>query len=113
MPIPSKVLSKILEDPYYQKCSRSLEKSCHGRITFEHVWIYAGKQIQEVWAIIPLCEYHHDVCTFQDGGDLKKELNQYISLMRVSDEDLEKYPRVNWKQKKEFLKERYKNYKLC
>lgn len=107
MPIPKNILTEILVDDYYKKCARHTEKTCKGRVTFEHVFIYAGKQIQEVWSIIPLCEYHHDVLSYQDKGDLQKELNQHIALQRATDADLEKYPRRNWKQLKEYLSKKY------
>ena len=65
--------------------------------------MYAGKQVQEWWAIVPCCEYHHR------GGGLKKEFNQLVGLLRaaslnlpagdwlmVPDELYKKYPRTDW-----------------
>lgn len=71
-----------------------LAPECKGRITWEHCWIYAGKQIDEAWAIIFLCEYHHDVGTQQGNGDLNKKINQWISLNRATDEELKKYSKA-------------------
>ncbi len=82
-------------DPYYQTCSRA-NAECQGRITWEHVWIYAGKQVNEIWAIIPLCEYHHSVNWHQDGHGLNKKINEAISLARATVEDLKKYPTKTW-----------------
>lgn len=110
MSIPKNILTKILEDDFYKKCSRHKEKTCKGRITFEHVWIHAGRQVQEAWAIIPLCEFHHDVLSYQDRGDLQKTLNQYISLQRATDDDLAKYPKRDWEQLKRYLRDKYKDY---
>lgn len=76
------------EDPYYKACAR-LNDDCSGRITWEHAWIYAGRQINERWAIIPLCWYHHL------GDGMNKRENQRISLARASEEDLKKYPRLH------------------
>jgi hypothetical protein len=70
--IPKPLLKEILDDDYYKKCARHSEDNCKGRVTFEHAWIYASRQIQEKWAIIPLCEYHHNVCNYQDVGSLNK-----------------------------------------
>lgn len=81
--------------------------ACGGRVTYEHAWVYAGKQIQEEWAIVPLCEKHHDVLNYQDSGDLNKELNQFYSLQRATDEDLQKYPRAPWNQRKAYLNTKY------
>lgn len=96
--------AEMSEDPFYQRCMRRCEGTCSGRITWEHAYIYAGSQIQEIWAIIPLCEHHH----LYEGLD--KELNQYLALTRASETDLMKYPRVDWGQKKQFLFKKYKDY---
>ena len=77
------------DDPYYKKCART-DDDCSGRITWEHAFIYAGKQINERWAIIPLCVYHH----LWEGMDKRK--NEAIALARATEEDLAKYPRKNW-----------------
>lgn len=106
--IPKKLLNEILKDDYYKKCARADERTCKGRITFEHSHIYAGKQIQEKWAIIPLCAYHHKVDQFQDNGDLQKELNQLIALNRATDEELERISKaIDYKARKKYFNEKY------
>jgi hypothetical protein len=76
----------------------------------EHALIYAGKQIDEVWAIIPLCTYHHAVNEYQDGGDLQKSKNVWIALSRASDEELLKYPRRDFVHEREALTKYYGIY---
>jgi len=88
-PIPPKMREAMAADPYYKACARA-DHECSGRITWEHVWIYAGRQINEVWAIIPLCWHHHL------GEGLDKRENERISIARATDEDLAKYPRRKW-----------------
>lgn len=88
-PIPPKLKKIMSADTYYNKCCRQ-DKDCKGRITWEHSFIYAGRQINEVWAIIPLCVYHHL------GEGLNKRLNEQIAVSRATEEDLAKYPRKNW-----------------
>lgn len=106
--IPKTLLNQILNDDYYLTCARKKEGTCKGRITFEHTHIFAGKQIQEKWAIIPLCEFHHDVNTYQDCGDLKKELNQAIALNRATDDELKKYSKcIDYKRRQTHLKQKY------
>lgn len=105
--IPKKLLNDILSDEFYKKCIRHEEKTCQGRVTLEHAFIYAGRQINEKWAIVPVCEYHHGVGPFQDGGDLDKELNQFIAVMRASDDDLRMYPKKDWRQIKSYLMSKY------
>ena len=72
------------------------DHECQGRITLEHVWTYAGRQINEPWAIIKLCSWAHSVDEFQDGGDLDKGKNKYISLALATADNLMKYPRKSW-----------------
>lgn len=96
-PIPLKLKEEMSEDPFYKKCSRS-SSECNGRITWEHSWIYAGRQINEKWAIITLCVFHHL------GTGLDKRWNQSFSLTRATKEDLAKYPKKDWGAERRFLK---------
>lgn len=90
--IPKKVKDEILQDPFYRFCARAKEPDeiCIGRITWEHALLYGGKQVQEKFAIIPLCEYHHL------GDGLDKSINVRIALSRAAPQDLWKYPRQTW-----------------
>jgi hypothetical protein len=91
--IPPKLRRELSEDPYYQVCARGWENCspCRGRITWEHAILYAGRQVQERWAIIPLCYYHHL------GHGLVKRINIEIAMSRATPEDKLKYPRLKWK----------------
>lgn len=99
--IPEQLREEMARDPYYQKCCRSKEGTCQGRITWEHAWIYAGRQIQERFSIIPLCWHHHL------GDGLNKEINHWISINRASSEDFAKYPKKNWAELKLLLNQKY------
>lgn len=101
-PIPLKLRKLMSADPYYLKCARE-NAVCEGRITIEHCWIYSGRQINELWNLIPLCVYHH-----LDKG-LDKDKNKYLALKRATGADLAKYPKRNWKQELEYLKQKYDN----
>ena len=90
--IPAWMREQMAADPYYEKCARWHEGVCSGRITWEHVFIYAGQQVNEVWAILPLCWHHHL------GKGLNKKINERIAVARATPEELAKYPRRNWKQ---------------
>lgn len=109
--ISKKVKDQILEDPTYGKCMRELyfkDHVCAGRITWEHAVIYAGKQVDEVWAIISLCAFSHSVDQYQDCGILDKEINQCIALNRMTPEDEAKYPRRDWERERAFLNGKHK-----
>ncbi|MFA6972883.1 MAG: hypothetical protein WC208_15985 [Gallionella sp.] len=103
-PIPEWLKKELEAEP--QICARK-GNDCKGRITWEHAFIYGGNQIQEKWAIIFLCEYHHGVCNYQEGGDLKKEINHWIAINRMTSEDMAKYPRKPWQQLKKYLNTKY------
>ncbi len=87
--ISPRVRDILLSEP--DICARNKDGDCSGRITWEHALIFGGKQIDEAWAIVKICEYHHAVNKYQDGGDLKKEKNVWIALNRATDEELLKY----------------------
>lgn len=89
--VPQKLRDKWREEDRLgikRECMRSDEGNCKGRITKEHAIIYAGKQLQEEWAILDICEFHHGVNNYQDRGCLKKEIHTWIALNRASDEEL-------------------------
>lgn len=105
--ISKEILTQLLNDSFYGECIRAKENSCRGRITFEHTLVFAGKQVQEIWAIVPLCSYHHEVDEFQDNGDLQKEIGQWVALNRAKRVDFNKYPRNDWANKKRYLNAKY------
>lgn len=102
--IPPKIRAELATLPRMKLCARRLEGGCSGRITWEHALIYAGKQVQEVWAILGLCDHHHL------GSGLDKEKNHALALAQATPEDLAKYPRSDWVQKKKYLLEKYSNF---
>jgi len=107
-PISKKNREAIDHDPYYKKCARAMDGGCSGRITIEHTIIYGGRQLDELWSLIPLCEYHHSVNTFQDSGDLNKEKNIWIALNRANFRQLDAISKaVNYSLLKIRLNKKY------
>lgn len=105
--IPTKLRQEMNGDPYYCNCARRKDGDCGGRITWEHVFIFKGKQIQEKWAIIPLCEKHHGVGIYWAKSLLDKRKNEWISINRATAEDLKKYPKHDWEQAKKYLNKKF------
>ena len=101
-------------DPEYTRCAFAgidhPAGPCAGRITREHAIIYAGKKIQERWAIIPCCAKHHAVDEYQDAGTMNKRMNKWAALNRATDEDLAKYDRANYKQERDLLNREFGPY---
>lgn len=87
-PISQKNKQVIDTDPYYKKCVRRNEGNCQGRITIDHTIIFQGRQLDELWALVPVCAYHHSVDSFQDGGDLDREKHTYYALLKATEDDL-------------------------
>lgn len=98
--ISKKVRAEVEQRP--QICARE-NHECSGRITWEHALTFAGRQIDEAWNIVLLCEYHHAVNTHQDGGDLNKQENQRLALNQATDEELAQYPKANFIQLRDRL----------
>ena len=92
-----------------QVCCRVDEGNCDGRLTKDHAIIFAGKQVQEDWAIVDACEFHHAVGKYQSGGDLNREKHIWIALNRATDEQLLRISKaINYLQLRERLNEKYK-----
>lgn len=68
---------------------------CEGKIEWHHVWKYAGRQINELWAILGGCSKHHRMV---DSEWLVRDSFRRASLRLATPEDLAKYPRMNWDQ---------------
>lgn len=84
--VPKKLREKWAQEDWrgeVRECLRKSEGNCAGRITMEHAIIYAGKQLQDEWSILPICEFHHSVNNFQDKGNLNKEKHVWIALNRA------------------------------
>lgn len=81
--VPKSLKDQWKNDTTIKFCLRKDEGNCQGRLTKEHAIIYAGKQLQEDWAILDICEFHHGVNQFQDRGDLNKEKHVFIALSRA------------------------------
>lgn len=95
------MLRQMLDDPWYELCCYP---GCEQQAELEHAWTYSGRQINEVWAIIPCCPYHNR------GKGLNKTYNQWVALRRATAEDLAKYPRIDWATKLAHLNAKYAKY---
>jgi hypothetical protein len=100
-PIPLKMRQEMDEDPFMKTCAIAAIGGCEGKVEWHHTFLWGGKQISEPWAIVPACKKHHDMV---NGDRMIRELFKHISLKRATDEDLKKYPKVDWKQVKIYLK---------
>jgi hypothetical protein len=104
--ISKRVKDILLAEP--NVCARKDEGDCQGNITWEHSIIFGGKQLDEAWAILKICEYHHAVNRFQDGGKMDKEKHIWLALNRATDDELIRISKSeNYIAKRERLNAKY------
>lgn len=109
--LSSKTRQVIDTDPFYRLCARRDEGDCDGRITIDHGIIYAGRQLDEPWSMIPVCEFHHAVCSHQDGSGLNREKHTWIILNRATDDQLRSISKaIDYISLRERLNKKYGKY---
>lgn len=84
--IPPELRAKLDADPWMHRCcitGRTDEK-----IEWHHNLIFAGRQVNEDWAILPLLESVHDDIP---GAPALRELCDWIMLNRASEDQLRPY----------------------
>lgn len=105
--IPLALREELSNDPFYGTCALlgHTHTQCEGRITWEHALTYAGRQVQERFAIVPIC------AGFHLGPGLNKKRNRWVALCRLTPEDLAKYPKADWKRERLVLIKLYGTWK--
>lgn len=104
--IPKSLRDQLSDDPFMKKCVYTGETK---DISWEHCWSYAGKQINEDWAIVPLARRLN---TSHPPREVK-EYCRWISINRATEEELEKYPRKDWRAIKIYLNQKFNNQQSC
>lgn len=94
MPISKAVRKQLSEDPRMEKC----EICGSNLVEWHHVYMYAGKQIQDAFNIAPACKKHHDMATPHNNtyDQNIKERFEWNALQRMTGEDLGKYWKRDW-----------------
>jgi len=98
MAIPIKLRKELEDDPFMEQC---IYEGCTNVPEFEHAMIFANRQVNKKWAIVPCCYYHHR------GDGLDKDFNKYCALIRATDEDLAEFPKSDFPQQKIYLTSKY------
>lgn len=93
--IPAKIRRELESDPWMKQCK--FPNCTSTNIEWHHATSYQGRQVNEKWAIIPLCKKHHD----SQEGKYRSEL---MAICRMTDKDKEKYYKRDWEQRKAELK---------
>ena len=118
-PIPKKLRDILASDPFMKRCLYD-NKNCNGSVQWHHNFIHAGRQVNEVWAIVPLCAHHHDriktdksvvntVCMLRSDGNYKNYASDYFkqqySLAQKNKSFIPERIRLMIKNEKTFLQE--------
>lgn len=83
-PIPPRMREEMSNDPFMKVCCLSMLGNCEGVIEWHHEIQFAGRQLSEKWAILPVCHFHHD----QARNSFIKERLQWIALNRATEDEL-------------------------
>lgn len=86
------------------------DHACKGRLTLDHALEFAGKRIDEPFALVATCAWAHSVDQYQDNGEHAKNtdvINEWIALNRMTETDLENYPIFDYEQRKAYLNSIY------
>lgn len=79
---------EIAGDPFMKRCC--VTGRTNGKIEWHHNLIFAGRQVNQTWAILPLSEAVHIQARHTDV----KERLDWIMLNRATDEQLSEYSKA-------------------
>lgn len=93
--LPKNLKDDFKTDPFYKSCclenANCAYETGHRRIEWHHSVIFAGKQLQEKWAILPACSgFHHK---FADRHDIKDAFLR-IAVRRATEVELARVSKV-------------------
>lgn len=102
-PIPPALKAEMEADPFYKKCC--ITGFRYEKIEWHHNFIFAGKQLNEKWCILPVVvEVHKNLWNYRE------KLN-WIMLNRATEATLKKYSRSeNLIAKRDRLNKKYGLY---
>lgn len=87
-PIPLALRFEMESDPFYKKCCITGQLATSTKIDWHHNLIYAGRQVNEKWCILPLARaVHDDIIHYKEKCD-------WIMLNRADDDTLRRYSKT-------------------
>lgn len=99
-PIPSKTKQELADSPYMKRC---VVPGCgNALVEWNHALIYSGRQINETYAIVPLCQYHHR----GNNGTIWEPVKlwcEWLAITRGIDKLVVDYSKFNWEQRLKYL----------
>lgn len=98
-PISKKVKAVLEKDPWMKKCCYC---GTFENIEWNHAIQYAGKQLDEVYCLTPLCRN----CHRGYSGTIKSEIKEFCEFLAITrglPNLIKKYPKFKWLQRKTYL----------
>ena len=108
--IPTKLRAEMEADPYYHRCCVTGVRRGYGvKIDFHHNLIYAGRQVNEKWCILPLLRSVHD----QANSKTMRDKLDWIMLNRTDEATLRAYSKAkDLVRRRDQLNEEFGVYKV-
>jgi hypothetical protein len=104
--IPTKLRDDMSNDPYMKQCC--FDGNHWGHVEWHHNLIYSGRQVNEAFCILPLCQLHHRDA---DNKETREKLN-WIMWNRATEEQLTRFSKAeNYKETLARLNNKYGEYK--
>lgn len=102
-PIPPKLRAELEADPYYKRCA--ITGRTNEKIEWHHNMIYAGRQLQQKFAIIPLAQSVHERIIAY------KEICDWIMVNRATTDELKRYSKaIDYVDRRERLNKKFGVY---
>lgn len=102
--IPKHINDDLNNDPFYRKCCLAHLGGCGGRIERHHALIFAGRQLQAKFCILPACHDHHDLARRKDI----KEMFDWVLLNRATPEEISMISKAtNYTYERDRLNKKY------
>lgn len=78
----------MARDPFYERCCITGALAKNTKVEWHHNLIFAGRQVQEKWCILPLrADIHHDIVKYKEQCD-------WIMLNRADDDTLRRFSKA-------------------
>ena len=102
--IPQKLKNELEQDAWYKRCCITGRTKIQEKIEWHHNFIFAGRQVNEKWCILPMAKSIHDR---EKEQEIKTRLN-WIMFNRADNETLKKYSKaIDLLEIKELLNKKF------
>lgn len=92
--IPDRLKAKLRSDPFYARCCVTGRQRGEVKIEWHHNLIFAGRQVQEQFAILPVAQEIHSIA----GHKAMKERLDWIMWNRATERQIDKYSKAQDKR---------------